>query len=42
MAECDQGDAGRAGKGLLQGTLFQRKVGLGQDEFSREVSQVII
>ncbi|OQV21783.1 hypothetical protein BV898_04359 [Hypsibius exemplaris] len=36
MAECDQGDAGRAGKGILQGELFQRRVALGQDEFSRE------
>jgi len=36
VAECDQGDAGRAGKGLMQGPLFQRRVPLGQDEFSRE------
>lgn len=36
VAECDQGDAGRAGQGILQGALFQRKVGLGQDGFSRE------
>jgi hypothetical protein len=38
IAECDQGDAGHAGKGIMEGPLFQRRVALGQDEFSREVS----
>lgn len=36
MAGCDQGDAGHAGKGIMEGPLFQRRVALGQDEFSRE------
>jgi len=36
IAQCDQGDAGHAGVGILQGPLFKRRVSLGQDGFSRE------